>query len=312
MKHEDNEKNRSPRLPPSQKRLFLAVLAIGCAGSAFQFLRSNGMHNSAALYVGLPLLLALGLSLTPKAKSAVGATMKGITIALLLAAPVFKEGYICILFSAPIFYLIGYTAAVPIDAARNKKKGKNVAQAALVSTVLALMALEGSSERMSFPRHHEISVTKVVSAPVDDIRSALRSAPEFGTDKPFFLRIFPYPVSVTGEGLDVGDERRARFVAYKHIFWNKVEGDAVFRVVAADERRIRFEAQEDTSYVGYYVGWKTSEVVLKPLDESRTQVTWTLSFHRKYDPYWYFGTLQKYAVRLVAEELIDHAATPRI
>ena len=41
-----------------------------------------------------------------------------------------------------------------------------------------------------------------------------------------------------------------------------------------------------------------------------TLVTWRLSFHRKYDPYWYFGTLQRYAVGLVAEELIAHAATP--
>lgn len=174
------------------------------------------------------------------------------------------------------------------------------------------MALEGSSDQMSFPRDHEISVTKVISAPVADVRLALERTPEFGSGKPFFLRIFPYPVSMSGSGLSVGDERRAHFVAYKHIFWNKVEGDAVFRVAEADERRIKFEIEEDTSYVGHYVGWRTSEVILKPLEDDQTQVTWTLSFHRKYDPYWYFGTLQKYAVRLVAEELIDHAATPRI
>jgi hypothetical protein len=114
-----------------------------------------------------------------------------------------------------------------------------------------------------------------------------------------------------GKGLGVGDTRRATFVAYKHIFWNRVEGDAVFVITEATDRKVTFSLASDTSYVSHYVGWKKSQVELTPIDANHTQVTWALSFHRKYDPYWYFGTLQKYAVSLAAEELIDHAATPQ-
>ena len=143
------------------------------------------------------------------------------------------------------------------------------------------------------------------------MRATLARPPVLGEDKPFFLRIFPYPVDVQGGGLGVGDTRSATFVAYKHIFWNRLEGTAVFKVVEASERKIAFELASDTSYVAHYLGWKRSEVELTPTTNGATLVTWRLSFHRQYDPYWYFGTLQKYAVGLVAEELIDHAATPR-
>ena len=95
------------------------------------------------------------------------------------------------------------------------------------------------------------------------------------------------------------------------MFWNRVEGTAVFEVTQATERKITFSLVTDTSYVGHYVDWRKSEVELAPADANHTLVTWRLSFHRKYDAYWYFGTLQKYAASLVAEELIDHAATPR-
>jgi uncharacterized membrane protein (DUF373 family) len=236
--------------------------------------------------------------------------MKAITIALLLSAPVFQEGYICILFSAPIFYMIGYFVAAFFDKSRKNKPNK--LQLSTISILLALMTLEGSSEFISFPREHDIVVSKIVPASLAMVRETLAKTPQFDENKPFFLRIFPYPVAMHGEGLNVGDTRRATFVAYKHIFWNRVEGDAVFSIIEATDRKITFALASDTSYVGHYVGWKKSEVELTPIDADHTRVTWMLSFHRKYDPYWYFGSLQKYAVRLVAEELIDHAATPKL
>lgn len=298
------------KIATSQWTLFFTILAIGCAGIVYAYLKESRYLDSAALYIGLPLILALGMSLTPKSESGMGATMKGITIALVLAAPIFREGYICILFSAPIFYLIGFLIAWGVGKARKHRDKHRKLQSAFISTMLAVMALEGTSEMTSFPRDHEVEVIKTVPASLAAVRQALAKSPSLGKQKPFFLRIFPYPVAMEGEGLNVGDTRRATFVAYKHIFWNRVEGDQVFAITEATDRKITSNLVSDTSYVGHYLDWKTSQVELTPLNATHTQVTWRLSFHRKYDPYWYFGTLQKYAARLVAEELIDHAATP--
>src|SRR5690242_1070054 len=100
-----------PAKEPLRWGLFSLVLALGIAGAVVVLLNRNDLTDSAALYIGIPLILALVLSLTPKSTSALGATMKGMTIALLLSAIVFQEGYICILFAAPLFYAIGALAA---------------------------------------------------------------------------------------------------------------------------------------------------------------------------------------------------------
>lgn len=303
-------KDTGYKIGPGQWKLFFTVLVIGCAGLVYWFLRRGGLEQSAALYTGLPLLLALGLSLTPPDKSATGATMKGMAIALLLAAPLLQEGYICILFASPLFFGVGLIIAAIVDWSRKRRDTKGKLQSAALVAIIALMAIEGTTPGTSFPREHEVVVSKLVPAPIEAVRTTLARAPVLGDNKPLFLRIFPYPVALEGEGLGVGDQRRATFVAYKQIFWNRIEGSAVFAVTEATERKIAFELVSDTSYVAHYLGWKRSEVELTPTDAAHTLVTWRLSFHRKYDPYWYFGTLQKYAVGLVAEELIDHAATP--
>src|SRR5262245_13032030 len=116
-----NNENPKWKISPDQWRLFFVVLILGFAGLAYSILKGVHIEESAALYVGLPLLLALGLSLTPRCKSAKGATMKGITIALLLSALVFKEGYICILFAAPIFYGVGLIISALVDYSRAKR-----------------------------------------------------------------------------------------------------------------------------------------------------------------------------------------------
>jgi hypothetical protein len=306
---EDEPKDTGYKVGPAQWKLFFTVLVIGCAGLVYWFLRRGGLEQSAALYTGLPLLLALGLSLTPPDKSATGATMKGMAIALLLAAPIFQEGYICILFASPLFFAVGLIIAASIDWSRRRRNTNGKLESAAVVAVIALMAIEGTTPGTSFPREHEVVASKLVPAPIEAVRATLARAPRLGNGKPLFLRIFPYPVALQGEGLSVGDQRRATFVAYKHIFWNRIEGTAVFKVVEVSQDKVAFELASDTSYVGHYLDWRRSEVELKP-DPGGTLVTWRLSFHRKYDPYWYFGTLQKYAVGLVAEELIDHAATP--
>jgi hypothetical protein len=305
----DGRKDAGYKISPGQWKLFAAVLVIGCAGLVYAYLRRHGLSETAALYLGLPLLLALGLSLTPPGRSATDATIKGTIIALLLAAPVFQEGYICILFASPLFIGIAALVGLLIDSANKRRNNKSNLQCAFAATVIALMALEGTTPGMSLPREHEVVVSKIVPASMEAVREALARPPALGENKPFFLRIFPYPVAMRGDGLAVGDTRSATFIAYKHIFWNRIEGTAVFKVVEASAHKVAFELVSDTSYVGHYLDWRRSEVELKP-GPGGTLVTWRLSFHRKYDPYWYFGTLQKYAVGLVAEELIDNAATP--
>ncbi|MFZ4761523.1 MAG: hypothetical protein ACOYK8_01740 [Alphaproteobacteria bacterium] len=308
MNEPDNESKA--KIASSQWRLFFVVLVLGLSGIFYGILREHRLYNSAALYIGLPLLLALGLSLSPKTKSALGATMKGMTIALLLSAIVFLEGYICILLAAPIFYAVGALIAYPIDRACKREDKNSTLQTACIATVFGLLSLEGTTEMTTVPRHNEIIVSKIVAADITDIRSQLSKTPEFTQDKPVFLKIFPYPAQITGQGLNIGDERVAKFIAYKHIWWSKVEGDLVMKITENSKDKIKFAVVKDDSYLSHYLKWQSSEVSLESVDSTHTKVTWKLSYERMLDPAWYFSPMQRYAATLAARELIDHVATP--
>jgi hypothetical protein len=297
--------------PVFRLRLFWIVLVLGIAGLVYTFLKRHDLYNTAALYLGLPLLLALGLSLTPKAKSAMGATMKGITIALLLSALVLHEGTLCIMFASPLFYGVGALIAWGVDRSNRKdgpdSKVRSIAAVALV----AALAMEGTMPVTTLPRDDVVTVAKTVDASLADVRIQLSQSAEFGRARPAFLTLFPYPTSVPPLGLLVGDETRIDFVAYKHIWWTKVQGALVLKVMKSEPDRIEFAAISDQSYLSHYLTWQKSVVALEALDEKHTRVTWTLSYRRKLDPSWYFGPLQHYAVWLSAGELIDHVAAPR-
>lgn len=295
---------------PNKIRYVVIALMMAMACTIYVLLKYTHLQNSAALYVGLPAILALGMSLSPKSKTALGSSMKGITIALLIAPIIFREGYICVLFAAPIFYLIGAIIGYAIDKANKQKDGPSKLQSAAIASVFTLLAFEGITSFTSFPRYNEVVVSKVVHSNINEVRSQLAKTPVLGQDKPLFLKIFPYPTGIKGQGLNVGDERIVNFVAYKHILWSKVEGDLVLKITESQHHKVRFDIVKDDSYLSHYVKWEGSEVMLKPIDDNHTKVTWRLSYKRLYDPAWYFYPLQTYAVKLAATELIDHAATP--
>jgi len=205
---------------------------------------------------------------------------------------------------------VGALVALPIDYYRNRR-GRTDLRSTAVAAIVAVLALEGTTDLTTVPRDNVVSASKIVAAPASAIREQLVKLPRLDGDKPFFLRIFPYPVAVSGEVTKVGDERRTTFVAYKHIWWTRVEGVQILRVTAIGSDGIKFAVVGDDSYLSHYLAWQSSEVHLQPVDATHTNVTWTLRYNRILDPAWYFGPMQRYAVRLTAEELIDRVATPR-
>ena len=104
----DAEPTPSRRTWPPRDRLvaFFVVLVLGIGAAVYYALNARRFDHTAALYVGLPILLALGLSLLPRSNSVTLSGLKWLTVLLLLAVPVFREGYICVIFAAPILYIV--------------------------------------------------------------------------------------------------------------------------------------------------------------------------------------------------------------
>lgn len=307
---ESNRPRTSKTASRSRWRLFVAVLTIGAAGIFYHMLVRNSLNHSAALYIGLPFLLALGLSLTPKSQTTMGATMKGLTIALLLSAPVFMEGFLCIVLASPILYSVAALVAYLINRSKsNASKGKRI-QASAFTFFFALFALEGTHPGLTFERSAHTQYSKVIQSDIKNIRHQLSQPIAPFSARPVFLKLFPAPDSVSGQGLAPGDTRDVQFTYHKWFITNTHTGTTRFTVEESSNTYLRFAIPHDDSYISHYLDWKSSEIWLEPLGTDRTRVTWKLSYDRKLDPAWYFGPMQKYAVWLAAKVLVDHVATP--
>jgi len=64
------------------------------------------------------------------------------------------------------------------------------------------------------------------------------------------------------------------------------------------------------SHMTNFLDWRESIVAWEPIDAQTTKVMWTLNYRRGLDPAWYFGPMERYAVRLAAGYLIETVATP--
>jgi hypothetical protein len=290
--------------PVERKEKLRNVLIVAAAyivsALLYKLLFHEGLGHSSLLFIGLPGVLAILLALAPRAGTAKGGIVKGITLALLLVAPLVGEGYLCILLASPLFYAIGLAIGAGIDASRNK-----TATLSCATVIVILLSFDGI-----LPLHirqETVAVTHVISAPAGEIREALAEPPDIATPLPRFLRLgFPRPIAVSGSGLAAGAIRTIHFTGAE----GDPPGDLTLRVEYANNSEVLFLATRDTSKLTQWIRWQSSSVHWQPVDATHTRVTWQTTFERQLDPWWYFTPWERYAVRKSTEYLFDANATP--
>jgi hypothetical protein len=297
-----NDLEERPAISRSQWSLIFLIVAASAGSVMYRLIVQGKLEQTAVLFVGIPAVLAILMAMTPKAETAKGGIMKGITIALLLSGPLLGEGVICILMASPIFYIVGLAVGAIVDW-RGEKRTTTLSCLLLI---LVPMSIEGSSPRLSFNREEAVQSSQVVNASERDVVLALSQSPRTDLPLPIFLRMgFPRPTEARGDGLGVGATRTIHFAGG--------EGhprDLLLKVSEWRPGYVRFEAVSDRSKVAHWLDWKSSEVQWTALDAQHTRVSWTLYFERRLDPAWYFRPWERYATRLAAEYLIRANAIP--
>lgn len=295
----------------SRTRLAGLVVALGVGMAAYRILVAGRLEQTAALFIGLPVVLATILSLAPPARSVTGGILKGTTLLLLLSAPLAGEGFICILMAAPLFYLVGILIGLPIDRSR---RGSDELARRWIDTFstpllvpLLVLSLEGVVPGLSFSRNEEVSAEAWIAAPGQDVERALAATPRFDRPLPALFRLgFPEPVAASGEGLDVGDRRVIRFAGGEG-----KPGDLVLEVAERESGRVVFRVVSDGSHIAHWLDWREAIVRWEPAGPGgATRVEWTLRYERRLDPAWWFGPWERYAARRAAAYLIETLATP--
>jgi len=287
------------------------ALAFAVGANVYRLLvEHQPLGGSSLMFLGLPAVLSILLAMTPPAKTVTGRIMFGITLVLLVLAPIMGEGYLCILFASPLFYAVGAAVGKGIEAVRRMEDERRRNSVRCVAAVLLVpMCLEGVFPATTIHRGQTVEVTRVVNGSAAQVEQALAQSPRVSVELPRFLRIgFPRPLRASGDGLAVGDARTIHFSGAE----GDPEGDLVMQVTEREPGFARFETVSDGSKLTQWVGWEASDVQWRAMDATHTAVTWKIEFARELDPAWYFTPWERLAVREAAGYLITANAAPGV
>jgi hypothetical protein len=310
---------RNPRRDASEAtraRIALAtvIVAVAIGSIAYRLIVGHNLQQTAALFIGIPALLAIVVVFGVSPESATGVACKAVTIVLLVSLVFLWEGMLCVLMSAPIFFAVAIFIGRLAQYARNSSDTTTVTlRSCLILLAIVPMSLEGVTEFTTVNREESVAASQIVVASPEAVKRALFESPRFNRARPLYLRSgFPSPVATRiernseetrwviqmrgGEMLLTGREPRT--------------GDLTLTLEEARPGLVRWRAISDTSHMTHFLMWREIVVQWQAVDASTTRVTWTLRYLRGLDPAWYFGPMERYAARLAAGYLIDSVATP--
>ncbi len=289
------------------------VAGVAAASVAYRVLVDVRMNQSAGLFVGLPALLAIVVIMAVTPRSAVGVAVKAVTVGLLLSLVMMWEGILCIVMSAPIFYAVAISMAAAADRMRKAGPPSRSFLSGLVLLIVAPLSLEGLGPHLSFRRSESVEVTRDLDAPLAAVERALLSPPRFARALPAPLRVgFPRPLGSSVDADAMGTLWKIEMRGGE-TFLNGMEPRTGALVMRLENRRaghLEWQAVADDSHMTHFLNWERAIVDWQPVDPETTRVTWTIHYRRGLDPAWYFGPMERYAVRLAAGYLIDAVATP--
>src|SRR5215212_8202345 len=166
----------------SRNRLLALILGIAAASLAYRIATATGLEHTAFVFVGVPTLLAVAVAFTPQSGTARGTILRATTLALLIAGIAFGEAFVCILFAAPLIYLVAGGIGTYVDwSAKKRREGRaGFAHAPVLAlAVLAVPALEGVVPRFEFPREAQVTRVRIVPASPVEVERALAAPMRF-------------------------------------------------------------------------------------------------------------------------------------
>jgi hypothetical protein len=313
------EKAAHPPIDPDQRTsaqrarsaMTAIVLAVAAGSLVYRLTLVNGLQQTAALFVGVPALIAVVVIFAISPRSAVGVACKAVTLGLLMSMLLLQEGILCIAMAAPLFYAVAIAIATSIDFVRRRNRSTTVSVIVILASTP--FSLEGVTGVTTVSRDETVAAVRTVPASALQVERALFQPPRFDRRLPLYLRAgFPRPVSTRIErGVDAG----RWIIQFRggEMYLNGMEPRTGDLVLALEEARlglVRWRVVSDSSHMTHFLWWREITVQYEPVDQATTRVTWTVRYDRGLDPAWYFGPWERYAMHLAANYLIDAVATP--
>src|SRR5436190_6342166 len=303
-----------PGATPARIGLATLILAVAIAVVAYRVIVFHNLQQTAALFIGIPALLAIVVTFGVSPRSATGVACKAVTVGLLVSMLFLWEGVLCVLMSAPLFFAVavGITHFVQIVRGTGDRDTITLRSCAIL-LVLVPMSLEGVTDLTTLNRTESVSASRIVGASADAVARALLDAPRFDRARPLLLRGgFPSPIATRIDRTS-GKTRWIITMRGGEMLLSGLEPRTGELTLTLEESRpglVRWRALSDTSHMTHFLAWREIVVRWDAVDAVTTRVSWTVLYRRGLDPAWYFGPMERQAMRLAAGYLIDSVATP--
>jgi hypothetical protein len=314
---EDSEPSPGPSATPARVSVAAIVAAVALASLGYRALILHDLGQTAALFLGLPSLLAIVVVFCVSPRSAIGVACKAVTVGLLVSLLFLGEGMLCVIMAAPLFYLVAVLIGIGVNLARRDRMSSGGRTLSCAGVLLLLtMSLEGVGGVTTFNRDQWVNVSRTLPYSAAAVERALFETPRFDRPLPLALRVgFPRPVRSSIESRAAG----ARWTIAVRGGELRFEGgrireprigDLILELQRSGPGIVGWRAVSDDSHITHYLTWQEARVEWSAVGSERTRVTWRLRYRRDLDPAWYFGPLEEIAATLAASYLIDSVATP--
>ena len=294
------------RLGRKRAILLVYLLGVGIVALLMNLLMVEGLYHSSLLYVLIPYLISVAITFfrgATEAKSRLGRYISHLATAITVlfsTSILIGEGFICILFFAPIYLIVvSFSYAMMALTSNNKKYSL-----ALPAIILAL-SMEGVTPGLSLPRHTFAEVTVTTSLTPQEIKQNLAREFTLERDRYWLLSIFPMPYRIEAGSLNKGDVHRVYTRYHRWFVTNTHEGQAELLIEEVKENYVKTRVLSDTTYFSTYLNGTGTEITLTPNDVGGTDVNLKLHYRRNLDPAWYFYPLQKFGVTKMGELILQ-------
>jgi len=283
------------------------LLLVGVASLCIHALFLGGLGHSALLYMLIP--YGVSLLIAAMRSDAIADTdgkkyfrhMATALLVFLATSIVLREGFVCVIFFFPIYFIIVTLAYAFRSSAGDETKLRSV----VVPVFIVLFSLEGTSNFLSLERSSSVRVSKVSSLSVDEIKANLAMPFDLDKRRHWMLSVFPMPYHIEAGSLNTGDIHKIKTRYHRWFFTNTHEGEAQLLIAHVGPRAIRTKLLNDTTYFSSYLKLHGTKIEFQPIETGGTEITLQIDFDRKLDPAWYFQPVQKFGVSKMAEFLIS-------
>ncbi|MGJ8561208.1 MAG: hypothetical protein ACSHX3_13315 [Litorimonas sp.] len=295
------------------------LLLIAAASGMVRFaLGTEWMRESAVLYVLIPYLVGLLIYVVTAPAAGVGfwarfwTHMRTALIVMMSTSLLLFEGFLCVIMFLPIYFFFAmltiatnprYVKA-PSDSILNDQKNGGTGhhlRSSLIPAIIVILSLDGirgTGISLGPDRATTVSRTATFDLTPAQIRANIIDHTYPASGRSALLALFPRPVSVVAQSLNVGARHTAQMEYRRWGFANVNvhRGTMVMEFVQNTPTQLRAQFIHDDSYLSHYMDFETWALDMVPLASGQTEVTITIGYNRKLAPSWYFGPLQKKAV----------------